>query len=129
MGVLFSPEFWPDPLAIALKASAIVIPLLVLAFWVGWKLKGSINDREIRALRMQKKLADEQVNAAGQAAARQAQPIANIQARLADLEGAVADFAPLSAIQPILERLLSDVGAVATANSTILRALLKRAKK
>src|SRR5262249_36740947 len=76
MGVLFSPEFWPDPLAIALKASAIVIPLLVLAFWVGWKLKGSINDKEIRALRMQKKLADEQVNAAGQAAARQAQPIA-----------------------------------------------------
>ena len=50
METLFSPDFWSDQTAAALKGWAILIPL-ILALWAAFKIKLAKTKKEMRGLR------------------------------------------------------------------------------
>jgi chromosome segregation ATPase len=51
MEKLFTPEFWQAQSAVVISAPWVVAPLLLFAAFIGWQIKGWLDDREIRGLR------------------------------------------------------------------------------
>src|SRR5262245_55487203 len=49
-----TPDFWKAQLDVVFTAPWLVIPLLVLAAIAAWKLKGNIDDGEVKALRAER---------------------------------------------------------------------------
>jgi hypothetical protein len=61
---LFTPEFWQSLPGVALRAWVIIIPLLLIAGYVGWTIKAWVDGREIRGLRAEINTADHQLKLA-----------------------------------------------------------------
>jgi hypothetical protein len=61
---LLTVEFWQSLPGVALRAWAIIIPLLLIAGYVGWTIKGWLDGREIRGLRAEINTADRQLKLA-----------------------------------------------------------------
>jgi hypothetical protein len=108
----------------------IVIVVFLLGLWVGVKWKGSNDEGEMKALRAQTDLAKDQ-KAQYQQLANQAgdqeRKIADLELKFADLRKSLAERASPTTVNQLLDRIASDTGAIATANSStqkIVRALL-----
>ena len=51
MDKLFASEFWEAQSAVVMSAPWVVVPLLAFAGFIGWQIKGWLDNREIRGLK------------------------------------------------------------------------------
>jgi len=105
----------------------IIIIVALFSFWLGVKWKGTNDEGEIRALRAQTALAKDQHEKLLTQSSETEKKIADVKVEIADLRRAVAERAPMVAVNQIFDRLDSDTGDIATSNSTtqkIAKALL-----
>jgi hypothetical protein len=61
---VFTPEFWKAQWDAVIVAPWLIIPLLALVGYVGWRLRGSVDDGEIRGLKAQISARDAQLDLA-----------------------------------------------------------------
>lgn len=119
MDQLFKPEFWTQLGIPPTVAAMIVIGLIALG--IGWSLRGLKEDGQIKALKEQKRLAEDRLAQVRDQNAGESKTITGIQARLTDLEKRVTEHAPAHVLRPIFEQLVSDTGSLASSTATITK--------
>jgi hypothetical protein len=79
----YSPaHFWYDQWGGVMSAPWVIIPLLLIAAFIGWKMKGSNDDGEIRGLRAQKDAAESRLELAHDKYDRGLEQVQELKARL-----------------------------------------------
>jgi hypothetical protein len=83
MDQIFTSQFWHDQWAVVTGAPWVVIPLLLIAGFVGWIWKGANNKDEISALKAHIELTKERLKYLGEAKAELEQEYKELKAELA----------------------------------------------
>jgi hypothetical protein len=64
MDQLLTVQFWHDQWAFVASAPSVIVPLVLVAAFIGWRAKGAVDDGEIRGYRASKEAAEAQLRLA-----------------------------------------------------------------
>ena len=117
METLLSPDFWSDQIAAALKAWAILIPL-VLVLWAAFKIKIAKTKKEMRGLRAYTEAVEFRLQLARELNAGDAKAIAEIRTEVDGLRQLIKAKARRSRVEPIIEEVDASAATLALINST-----------
>ena len=117
METLLSPDFWSDQTAAALKAWAILIPL-VLVLWAAFKIKIAKTKKEMRGLRAYTEAVESRLQLARELNAGDAKAIAEIRTEVDGLRQLIKAKARRSRVEPIIEEVDASAATLALINST-----------
>ena len=119
---LFSPDFWSDQIATAVRAWAILIPL-VLAFLAVFKIKLAQTKKEMRGLIAQTDAVESRLQLARELNAGEAKAIAEIRTEVDGLRQLIKAKARRSTVEPIIKEVDASAATLAMTNSTTDHAL------
>ena len=125
MEKLLTTEFWLSQTAVIMSAPWVIIPLLLMSGFIGWKIKGGI-DGGARLLRAENKALEAQLQLARREASGTDQKLISIRTEIAELKRQVEARANPDALKRLAATVESQANEAATANST-LRQLLRDA--
>ena len=115
-------DFWVQ-LGVSTFWAAIIVAGIT-AFLAGMALIRLIDRGQINTLKAQKDFADDRLRQATERITGESKTIADLQERLGELEKTVAaDKASLSLVEPILKKLISDTGTLASSNNATMKIL------
>jgi hypothetical protein len=83
MDQIFTTQFWHDQWTVITSAPWLVIPLLLVAGFVGWKWKAASDDGEIRELKARDLFIKDQLKSLGTGKAELEEELKNLKAQLA----------------------------------------------
>ena len=115
---LLTPDFWSDYIAAALNAWAILIPLLILAFWVGFKFKKMNADKQINGLRAHTENIEFRLQLARDQNTGEAKAISDIRAEVDKLREQIKANAEATALEPTIKEVDETTAALVMANNT-----------
>jgi hypothetical protein len=115
---LLTPDFWSDYMTAALNAWAIVIPLLILAFWIGFKFKKINADKQIRGLRAHTEDIELRLQLARDQNIGEAKAIADVRAEVDKLREQIKANAEAPALEPAIKEADETAAALVMANTT-----------
>jgi hypothetical protein len=90
MDQLFTAQFWHDQWAVVMSAPWVIIPLLVLAAYIGWRFRKTVDDGEIRGYRAQKDAAEGRLELAHDQNARVVAQVEELTATVAEQNAVIA---------------------------------------
>ena len=114
---LFSPDFWSDQIATAVRAWAIFIPL-VLALLAVFNIKLAKTKKEMRGLIAQTDAVESRLQLARELNAREAKAIAEIRNEVDGLRQLIKAKARRSTVEPIIKEVDASAATLAMTNST-----------
>jgi hypothetical protein len=113
MEKLATPEFWQSQWTFVMNAPWLIVPLLVVVAFVVWRVRGAIDNGEVRGLRAKNELLDAQLVAAKDSQPLLSDQLAVLKAEVTELKAQIhAQAAP-----EVLEGLATAVASTATAAS------------
>jgi Tfp pilus assembly protein PilO len=135
MDQLFTGQFWHDQWTVVMTAPWIILPLLLIAWGVGWKMKGSNDDGEIRGVNAENKALKEQLTLANKKhdvvtdqlealkpyIAKLEPEVSQLRAQVQNLSQRIPD--QLAALVSTTASVSSGVTAISTANTDLGRTL------
>ena len=110
MGQLLDPNFWLTGWKTFWSAPEIAIPLLLIAMTVGWKVKGALDEGEIKGVKAQRDAANERLHFANEQ--RLAAPGEAIEKEVKTLRTQVTDLAKKIEAGAQRNELITSAGAV-----------------
>src|SRR5262245_37469988 len=118
MGVktIFNIDFWFDQITGAAGAWAVVVPILLLTFWAGFKLKTT--SAKIRELEKHRKHVESRLELARELNAGESKAVAQICSELAELRKLIESKARPNALEPIVKEVEATAEALSTAKIT-----------
>ena len=120
---LLTAQFWHDQLAVIGNGPALVIPLLLIAWLLGWLFKKSVDDGELRGYRAQRDAAEQRLQLAHDRYEGLPQQVAKLQATVTDQDQIIADLRATPAITQAankgFDRLLDSNNEIKTAVTEI----------
>ena len=117
MEILLSPDFWFEQIAAALKAWAILIPL-ILVLWAVFKIKLAKTKREVRGLRAHTEAVESRLQLARELSAGEAKTIAEIRTELDGLRQLIKAKGRRSRVEPIIKEVDASAATLAMSSST-----------
>jgi hypothetical protein len=116
MDQIFTSQFWHDQWTVITSAPWLVIPLLLVAGFVGWKWKGANDDGEIRGLRAEINAAAQRLELAREKYEAVANQVNELREKVAQQDKVIAELKK-TAIAPVR------VDELAASNTEIKRSL------
>jgi hypothetical protein len=110
VGQLLDPNFWLTGWKTFWSAPEIAIPLLLIALTVGWKVKGALDEGEIKGVKAQRDTANERLHFANEQ--RLAAPGEAIETEVEKLRTQVTDLAKKIEAGAQRDELIRSAGAV-----------------
>jgi hypothetical protein len=80
---IFTSQFWHDQWDVIAKAPYLIVPLLLIAGFVGWKWKGANDEGEIRELKARDEFNKDQLKSLGDAKAELGEELKQLKTQLA----------------------------------------------
>jgi hypothetical protein len=117
METLLSTDFWSDQIAAALKAWAILIPL-VLVLWAAFKIKIAKTKKEMRGLRAYTEAVESRLQLARELNAGDAKAIAEIRIEVDGLRQLIKAKARRSRVEPTIKGVDASAATLAMNIST-----------
>ena len=117
METLLSFDFWSDQITAALKAWAILIPL-ILALWAAFQIKFAKTKKEMRGLRAYTEAVESRLQLARELNAGEAKAIAEIRTEVDGLRQLIKAKARRSMVEPIIKEVDASAATLAMTNST-----------
>jgi hypothetical protein len=114
--MIFGAEFWSDQITHAVGAWAVIVPMLILTFWAGFKL--NTPSIKIRELEEQKKHIESRLELARELSTGDAKFVTRLRNQIAELRKLVEAKAKLSSLEPIVKDVEATVEALTTAKTT-----------
>jgi biopolymer transport protein ExbB/TolQ len=111
---LFSSDFWSVQLAAIFAAWAILIPLLILVFWAGFRV--SRRGGSVQTLRADKEALETRLRLACGQNTDEARLISGVQSKIVELQRSMKTRTKRSDLQSILEEAEREAYALASAN-------------
>ena len=114
---LLNPDFWSNQIAGALKAWAILIPLILIV-WATFKIKLAKSKKEMRGLRAYTEAAESRLQLARELNAGEANTLDGIRAQVNELRASIKSNAEPSAVEPMIKKIDASAVTLAMTNST-----------
>ena len=114
---LLSLDFWSDQMAAALRAWAILIPL-ILVVWATFKIKLAKTKKEMRGLRAYTDAVELRLQLARELNSGEANTLDGIRAQVNELRATIKGYAEQSAVEPMIKEIDASAVTLAMTNST-----------
>jgi hypothetical protein len=115
MEMIFSTEFWSDQITDAVGAWAVIVPILLLTFWAGFRLKTT--GAKMRELEKHKENIESRLELARELNAGDTKIVSRIRNEIAELRKLVEAKAKPSTLEPIVKEVEATAEALATAKT------------
>jgi len=116
--MLLSPDFWSDQITSALRAWAIIVPLLLLTLAVGIKIKSARAASALLRLRAHTEAVEARLELARELNAGEAKTIADIRKDIVELRTLLGTDSKPSSLEPLLADAEARANTLGTANRT-----------
>jgi hypothetical protein len=109
----FTVEFWQSQWSVVMGAPWLILPLLAIVTAIAWKIRGAIDDGEVRGLKAKNELLDAQFGALRSAGPSLQEQINTLRVEIADLQKKIrihAEPEVLEQLATAVETTASDTG-------------------
>jgi hypothetical protein len=114
-----SLSFWRDQGELVMSAPWIIVPLLLIAGFIAWRVKGALDEGEVRAVRAQREGLQSRLDNARHEGEGQSLKISKIQTDVAELRRLIHLQAKPEELERIATTVESTANAVAITNEEL----------